>query len=295
MLFIKLGWKMGIQNLTHEVKEFALQQDVDLVGIADVERFVNAPPGLRPTDFLPRAKSVIVLGFRLPLGALEAAKRSYEGLRSAAQIYGVHAYQVVPNLRLLFAANALARFLEKKGFITMPLPSGPLGGLTISHRHAAVAAGLGEFGWMGLAVTPQYGPRQRWVSVITRAELEPDPLYKGPKLCDRSKCSVCVKVCPTGAIPEGESKRVVIGDRIFEYAKINPAKCAIACEGLREFGIPLPENPTWEDLEKLRQLLPRFPPGSLFTPYPTYFCGRCLIYCPIGEDKLLKEYFGREE
>ena len=243
-------------KLSREVKEFALQKEVDLVGIASIDRFSEAPLGLRPTDFLPGAKSVIVLGFRLPFGALEAAKRGYEGLKSAPQIYGVHAYQVVPNLRLLFAANSLAKFLERKGYITMPLPSGPLGGLTISHRHAAVAAGLGEFGWMGLTVTPEYGPKQRWVSIITRAELEPDPLYNGPKLCDRSKCDICIKVCPTKAIPEKESKKVVIGGKAYEYAKIDPAKCAIACEGLKEFGIPLPEHPTWEDLNKLRQLVP---------------------------------------
>ncbi|MEM2393388.1 MAG: hypothetical protein QXG11_01025 [Candidatus Bathyarchaeia archaeon] len=282
---------MVVMNLASEVKEFAFSQDVDLVGIANVERFVDAPAGHRPADLLPKAKSVIVLGFRLPLGALEAAKRGYEGLKHAPQIYGVHAYQVVPNLRLLFAANALAKFLEKKGYIAMPLPSGPLGGLTISHRHAAVAAGLGEFGWSGITLTPEYGPKQRWVSVITRAELETDPLYDGPKLCDRSRCSICIKVCPTQAIPESESKKVVIGDRTFEYAKIDPVKCAIACEGLKELGIPLPEHPTWEDLNKLRQLAPRG--GGLFTDIPTYLCGRCLIYCPVGRDKLLKEFLSQ--
>jgi len=274
-------------SLSREVKEFALQKEVDLVGIASIDRFSEAPPGLRPTDFLPKAKSVIVLGFRLPFGALEAAKRGYKGLKSAPQIYGVHAYQVVPNLSLLFAANAVAKFLERKGYISMPLPSGPLGGLTISHRHAAVAAGLGEFGWMGITVTPEYGPKQRWVSIITRAELEPDPLYNGPKLCDRSKCDICIKVCPTKAIPEKESKKVVIGGKVYEYAKIDPAKCAVACEGLKEFGIPLPEQPTWEDLNKLRQLVPDV--GGLFTSKPTYYCGRCLVFCPVGKDKLLKE------
>lgn len=274
-------------GLNLEVKEFALKQDVDLVGIGSVDRWSNAPAGLKPTSYLPKAKSVIVLGFRIPYGALEAAKRGYEGLKHAPQIYGVQGYQVVPNFRLIFAANALAKFLEKKGYITMPLPAGPFGGLTLSHRHAAVASGLAEFGWSGLAITPEYGPKQRWVSVITTAELEPDPLYNGPKLCDRNKCDVCIKVCPTGAIPEKETKKVVIGGKIFEYAKIDAAKCAIACEGLRELGIPLPENPTWEDLNKLRQLAP-FRGGILGLPPPR--CGRCLVYCPVGRDKLIKEF-----
>jgi len=275
-------------SLSRKVKELALQKDVDLVGITSIDRFSEAPPGLRPTDFLPGARSVVVLGFRLPFGTLEAAKRGYEGLKSAPQIYGVHGYQVVPNLVLLFAANAVAKFLERKGHMSMPLPSGPLGGLTISHRHAAVAAGLGEFGWSGLVVTPEYGPRQRWVSIITRAELEPDPLYNGPKLCDRSKCNVCVRVCPTKAIPERDSKKVVIGGKVYEYANIDPVKCAIACEGLKELGKPLPQHPTWEDVEKLRRLVP-VGLGGLFTRIPTWLCGRCLVFCPIGKDGLLRE------
>lgn len=278
-------------NLTREVKVFAFKQGVDLVGIASVDRFLYAPEGHKPTDLLPKAKSVIVIGFRLPLGALEAAKRGYEGLKHAPQIYGVHAYQVVPNLHLVFAANATAKFLEKKGYVTMPLPSGPLGGLTISHRHAAVAAGLGEFGWSGLVLTPQWGPKQRFVSIITRAELEPDPIYGGPRLCNRDY--ICVKVCPARAISENESRKVIIGDRVFEYAKLDPVKCAIVCEGFNKYNAPLPENPTWEDLNRLRQTVsqaPRF--DSLFTPIPTYLCGRCLVFCPAGQSEILKDFFG---
>ena len=56
-----------------------------------------------------------------------------------------------------------------------------------SQRHAAVRAGLGEFGLSGLVITPQYGPRVRYVSIITEAELEPDPLVK-EKACMRGKC-----------------------------------------------------------------------------------------------------------
>lgn len=32
-----------------------------------------------------------------------------------------------------------------------------------SNRHAAVAAGLGEIGWNGFCLTPDNGPRQRFV------------------------------------------------------------------------------------------------------------------------------------
>ena len=36
-----------------------------------------------------------------------------------------------------------------------------------SHRHAATRAGLGEFGYNNIVLTPQFGPRQRFNSIIT--------------------------------------------------------------------------------------------------------------------------------
>jgi len=240
-------------SLTDEVKEFATEDlDMDYIGVASVDRLSGAPEGHRPTDLLPGAKSVIVMAVRLSQGAVQAIFRAYEdGLRHAQCIYGTHGYALTPNLHLKFAAYRMARFLEKKGYITTPLPSGPgAGGAPFSHRHAAVAAGLGEFGWLSIVVTPDCGPRVRLVSVITRAELEPDPMYQGPKLCDPTRCDVCVKICPTNAISEKESKSVVMGGRTFEYGKVDFAKCRVGSEGLlkKTLGfkdLPIPENPTW--------------------------------------------------
>lgn len=49
-------------RLTEEVKQLILSNDIDLVGVAPVERFVNAPQGHKPEDLLPGARSVISLG-----------------------------------------------------------------------------------------------------------------------------------------------------------------------------------------------------------------------------------------
>jgi epoxyqueuosine reductase QueG len=43
------------------------------------------------------------------------------------------------------------------------------------HMHAAVAAGMGKRGKVGVLLTPPYGPQQRGTSLITTAELIPDP------------------------------------------------------------------------------------------------------------------------
>ena len=64
---------------------------------------------------------------------------------------------------------------------------------TFSHMAAFVASGLGEYGYHGMVLSPKYGPRERIISIITSAELEPDPLYDGPPLCDI--CMMCAKNC----------------------------------------------------------------------------------------------------
>ncbi|MBA7621315.1 Epoxyqueuosine reductase [subsurface metagenome] len=284
-------------SLTGEVKKFATEElDIDLVGITSVDRLSGAPEGHRPTDLLPGAKSVIVMAVRLVQGVVQAIFRAHEdGLRHAQCIYATYGYSLIPNLHLKFAAYRMARFLEKKGYVTTPIPSGPGGGgVPFSHRHAAVAAGLGEFGLMSIIVTPDYGPRVRFVSVITKAELEPDPLYEGPKLCDPTKCDICIKICPTNAISASKLKRVVIGGRTFEYGTVDFAKCRIGTEGLlkKTLGfkdLPIPENPTWEDIDEVRKDIdPRQVREAILIDRATWYCGKCLAYCPIGSGDQLK-------
>lgn len=54
------------QEITREVKRFALAKLVaDLVGIASVDRFEHAPPGHRPEELLPGARSVIFMAGRM--------------------------------------------------------------------------------------------------------------------------------------------------------------------------------------------------------------------------------------
>jgi epoxyqueuosine reductase len=273
-------------DLTEAVREFAIERlGVDLFGVASIDRFEGGPEGRRPGDYLPKALSVMVCAAKIPDAAVEAAGH-YEEQGKTLGPYMWYGY-VVANWDLSSAASRLVRFLEVKGFKALPFP--PTGLLykygnvaDFSHRHAAVAAGLGEFGFSGLLLTPEFGPRQRIVSIITDAPLQPSPMYNGAKLCQPNACGqACIKACPTTAMTGKVS--LTIDDRTFEHAKLNGVKCKwlFAEKGFRRTKVPMPPNPTDEDWRAVLGSTKPHPFDAAlnqFTFVP--HCGACIFSCP---------------
>lgn len=290
-------------NLKNELKKYAAERlEIDYVGIANAERFAGAPEGSRPNDLLPGAKSVVVMAVKLSLGAVQNIFRAHEdGLRSALGIYGSYAYSLFPNFSLKYAAYSVARFLEKHGHISNPMPSGPgSASVPFSNRHAAAAAGIGFFGWHDLLMTPDYGPRVRIVSVITRAELEPDPIIPTPQSCDPVKCGICIRVCPSRAISATFTKSVKIDNVEYNYTSLNLAACQLCTEGLTEKNMALNKYPmpqgeiTMKDLEEARKNMDPRQRFEVIGTSPAYHCGFCLAYCPIGPKGWLKTVSKRD-
>ena len=231
---------MGIPTLEQKIKNYVLTEaKMDKVGIASIDRFNESPKGMHPCDFLPGCRSVIAFAARLPDGAVNAALRAYEdGNRDVHGMYPAFGYVGAPNYNLLFGNYKIARFVEKiTGETAVPESAGPThGGKMMSMRHAAVAAGLGQFGWNTIVLTPEFGPRNRFGAVLTTAKLKPDPMMDGPRLCDYEHCHVCTDVCPTGAIPcykAGQERVCNFGEGHTEkYSGINWTKCKLMCEGV---------------------------------------------------------------
>ncbi|MBO7762662.1 MAG: hypothetical protein J6T24_07690 [Clostridia bacterium] len=99
---------------------------------------------------------------------------------------------------------------------------------TFSHMAAFVACGLGEYGYHGMVLSPEYGPRERIISIITSAELVPDPLYDGPPLCDG--CHLCAKQCIGRNYDEEKLNdpkfiEFEIEGKRFRYPNINRWRC----------------------------------------------------------------------
>lgn len=285
---------MGIEQ---SIKDLALSNGMDLCGIAPISRFEGAPEGMHPVEFLPGCKSVISVGVRLLDGAVQTIFRNFEDGKAAAQnIYGAYGYTIAPNFHLFSAVYNIALFIERKTrAVATPTQVGPLqGGISISQRHAAVAAGIAEFGWHGLALTPGFGPRNRFGAVLTTAELVPDPMSRGPALCNPEKCGICTSVCPGRALSsygEKEARHITYrdedGDRSFDVCHVNTTRCRIAIHGLmkRVGGAT--------DLVTSLDASPGEVSAAVATirdPYglqdaPTWRCGKCLAYCPVGQWK----------
>lgn len=278
---------------SEEVKEFCRNRDIDFVGVAPVERFAHAPEGRHPTDLLPEARSVIVIGLRVLVAVGRAAKLAYTNprMRHAAYVHMMFGYKNL-NEPMDWTNHKLARMLERKGYCSLPIPASPpddsytLFG-AFSHRHAAVAAGLGELGWNGLLIAPQVGPRLRLASLITEAELQPDPMYDGKPLCNPKRCSVCVCKCPTGAFSKTETVRAVIGERECEYAKLKKRRCTLNLNALEAdspgISAKFPDDPSAEEwFEILKEY------GSPWQAIDQSAIGRgspgcrCVYECPVG-------------
>jgi len=143
----------------------------------------------------PRA---ISLGIILPHAIVDQLPNRSDP--AVAMSYLHHAYAVI-NARLDQLASLVAGRVQRRGYAVMPM--------TVKEHHDnericavfshKLAAHLAGFGWIGkscLLVTPQAGPRARWVSVLTDAPLEPT----GEPMAQRcGDCRACVDICPVGA------------------------------------------------------------------------------------------------
>src|SRR3990172_11221004 len=106
-------------DLTRDLRDFARERlEVDLTGVAPVERLAEGPEGGRPTDYLPAAQSVVVLALKIPDAAIEVAGR-YDEPGKTLGPYMWYGY-VLPNWELSSAANRLSKFLETRGFKGLP-------------------------------------------------------------------------------------------------------------------------------------------------------------------------------
>lgn len=294
-------YKTFEDELTAEVKEYATKLGSALTGIADADVLNETlEQGFRPEDVLPGCRSLVVMSLHIPDGALEIMRRG-----KTAYSYNLFGYAYL-NRELDVLIYRISNFLEERGYATVPVPArgtaygAPKKGYgMISFRHAAVAAGLASFGLSGIALTKEYGSRQRFVAVPTTAPLRPaEVLLEQEAVCDG--CLECVRHCPAGALTLNPPHECKMGGRIYRYARSHHDKCLHQSRGLStkvwqgaafnpKIDVPYEDHPSaelfYEQLWQKRDGGIRISEIAEST-YGATLCGRCMVFCTQGHEAM---------
>ena len=214
----------------------------EVLGVANIERFRNAPERMHPSNIFPDCKSVISVVQPIPRG-------TYRGITEGTHWnnYTYYAYNRLNTVFRPMLTDEVSRFIEEHGFeavpvypgvpemypvVPDPVPGRPQPDVQLNVRIAAMACGLGEIGWSKVFLHPVFGPRVRIGNILTDAVLEPDALIKPGTICKR--CMKCVRDCPGNAIPprKGPKISIDIEGQQYEWGDVNMGRCTATHHGI---------------------------------------------------------------
>ncbi|MDD5120733.1 MAG: hypothetical protein PHR84_05435 [Candidatus Omnitrophica bacterium] len=175
------------------LKKFCLDEGIDLFGVGGITRIRD--------EFKISSKVSLSLDKAICIGVMLSGAVLSEIDIVPTKLY-FHHYKIV-NSFLDHIALRLCNIIQKKGFLALAIPATQIIDWEknighLSHRRLGVLAGLGWIGRNNLLVNEKFGSQFRLTSILTNMPLKIDkPLEKN---C--GKCSLCVKICPAGAIKE---------------------------------------------------------------------------------------------
>ena len=260
------------KKLTDRIFKRAKELGADMVSactIAQMEKYPGAKEEIGKID--PEGVSLLIVGMRMVSSSIVASNRN----SNIAQFSTKLLYE-----ELARVGFALMRDLDDAGFTASPIPtylplpmkqetSGLIAELSL--RHIAYEAGLGSIGKNGLLISKEFGPRVRFLGIVTNADLAPGKPVE-ENYC--SECDLCVEACPTGALK-------CKGEEAIKRCAVHHMKYGLP--GLIRFGIKLIKAPN--DDEKINLIKsPDF--WELWQNMNTgvfYYCFDCLNSCPVGK------------
>jgi epoxyqueuosine reductase len=176
------------------LKSLADRLGADLFGVASTDKLMRYIDNeLKPSAAkLPYTISIAV---RLQRAVLESL------INRPNDIYKTHYRQV--NATLDNITQEVARHIQQAGHQAIPIAASFIldwkrQNAHISHRHAALEAGLGFWGKNNLLIHPEYGAGIRLASILTDMPLKLD----SPIANDCDGCLACMAACPAEAISE---------------------------------------------------------------------------------------------
>jgi len=281
-------------SIEEQVKEQVLGLGADFVGIASHTRFDKAPDFSDPKKLMPGFRSVIVFGIAMSRGILEAwfTKRSRRPQVLADRLATEELDRI---------SFQLSRWFEKEGhsalFVSQNGHYNLLRGRPdFSHKHAAVAAGLGTLGLSSNFVHTRFGAAVHISSILVDAELTPDPLL-GDEDNPCHGCKTCLQICPEQSMMQDVQTSFVIEGKEYFHQKLDGLGCAWGCSGLsgHQYKIGNQTVGTWSynDLPRptnVVEFYSKFLEADRFLRHPkeqaeilitngTQYCGNCLKVC----------------
>jgi len=197
---------MNEAGLKKRIVREARKLGADLIGFAPVSRwreFNELKPEYWPDTIWKKTQTVIVLGVPMLLPIVE----------STPSINHTVLYDTT-NVLLDQMAYRLAVSLNNLGHASIFMPRDGYGSLEIllkkmpacfSQVYAGKYAGLGTIGYSHNLLNPKYGPRARYVSVLTSVRVAGDPMIE-ENLC--KGCEICRRLCPAQALSTKEGSGI---------------------------------------------------------------------------------------
>jgi epoxyqueuosine reductase QueG len=235
-------------DFTSQVIAFAKKKGADLVGIGSAD-YLESYPDLKhkPSFFIPKAKTVIIIGIKVNDGLLEfglstKAQARSDLFSSKHEVYKqtLEGYLKYYNYNLLDnIAIEISKFLEKNGFMSFPIQARVTDWTEVKgvfpHKLVAIAAGLGTQGKCSLIITSEYGPRVRLVSLITEAPLKTSAPRKDTTKNICGNCRKCIDVCPIDALDYDEDTGITSIDKMACWKLTLPGRCGL-CMAVCPYG-----------------------------------------------------------
>jgi epoxyqueuosine reductase QueG len=223
------GMSVNQTNYTG-LKKFCQAQGIDLFGVADISKIKDE--FLLSQKILSKLDQAVCLGAVLSTGILEEIECT------PTKLY-FHHYRTL-NAFLDQVALKVARYIQKKGYLALPIPASQILDWRnlkahLSHKQIGYLAGLGWLGRNNLLVNNKFGSQFRLASILTDMPLKIDEPTKN----DCGSCQLCVRICPAQAIKENlqDFDHIKCFEKLKEFQKQKLADqyicgvCIKVCKG----------------------------------------------------------------
>jgi len=186
----------GNEIMRDEIKNYAKEIGIDDIGFASVQNY-NSPNTPPIKEIYPKIKTIVVLAFQqLDHSESENMQIASLGHKITSEFANTSTYKIARFMKQKFNAKVIP--VPTQNLVNMnPKINSPVA--DISLRHAAFAAGLGNFGRHNIIIHPEMGSKVIFTAILTNLEIQPDiPIEE--RLC--IDCDICVKECPAHALDE---------------------------------------------------------------------------------------------